>query len=62
MALDNRLLIGDREGQVEAVAHMLLTVQQWQQQTYGRAAIVAALVKAVTRVHELNSGYMNEAL
>ena len=54
--MDEFVSIANREGQTEAVIHML---QKWQQQHYGRAASVAVLVKVVCRIQE-HTGCMNE--
>ena len=56
--IEDLVSIADREGRTEAVSRML---HKWQQQQCGREASVAALVKAVYRIHQLNSWYMNEA-
>ena len=55
--IDDLLLQADRESRKEAAYRLLL---KWQQQNYGRAASVAALVKAVYRIKQLNPYFVGE--
>ena len=55
--IDDLLFQADRESRKEAAYRLLL---EWQQQNYGRAASVAALVKAVYRIKQLNSYFVGE--
>ena len=54
--IDDLASIADRESRTEASSRML---HKWQQQC-GREASVAALVKAVYRIHQLNSQCVGE--
>ena len=55
--IDDLLSLADRDGRKDAASRLLL---EWQQQNYGRAASVAALVKALYRIKQLNSSFVGE--
>ena len=55
--IDDLLFQADRESRKDAAYRLLF---EWQQQQYGRAASVAALVKAVYRIKQLNSSFVGE--
>jgi hypothetical protein len=55
--IDDLLSQADRDGRKDAASRLLL---EWKQQNYGRAASVAALVKALYRIKQLNSSFVGE--